>query len=88
LPSPAYGYCEAELLAEAAELFLPSGRQPQLGRRDVMAGPEHRAERPGYEVTPVVEVEVRDHDRIDPGPALLRAKSWEHARPAVEQDPS
>jgi hypothetical protein len=35
----------------------------------------------------VVEVEVRDHDGVDMGPAFLLAQAWQNARTAVQQDP-
>ena len=66
---------EAQLLAESSQLFLATGRQPQLGRRDFAARAEHRAERPRDQVSPVVEMEVRDHDRVDARPGLLLAQT-------------
>ena len=72
----------------AAQLFLAGGRKPQLGRVDVATRPEHRAEGPGHEVAPVVEVEMRDHDRLDVGPAFLFAQARQHSRSAVQEDAS
>src|SRR4051794_33434690 len=78
---------DAELLPELLELREPAGGQPELGLRQLAARSVHGAERPRDEVAPVVEVEVGDHDRIDPRPAVLLAKSRQNAWPAVEQEP-
>ena len=52
-------------------------------RREVEGPPD-----PRDEVAPVVEVEVRDRDRVDLGPLLRLAQPAEDARPAVEEDPA
>jgi hypothetical protein len=36
----------------------------------------------------VVEVKMRNHDRVDTRPAVLLAQPWQHAGPAVEEKPS
>ena len=67
-------------------LAAPVG-QPQLGRLHLMPRTEEAAERPRDDVAPVVEVEVRDHDRVDARPRLEPAQARQHSRPAVEQEP-
>ena len=79
---------EAEPLAERGEMVAAAGRQPQLGLRPVRAEPVHRAPDPRDEVAPVVEVEVRDHDRVDPRPRLGLAQARQDAGAAVEQQPA
>jgi len=70
-----------------AQSLGASGRQPELGPRDSLSGAEGRAEDPRDEVAPVVEMEVRDGDRVDPRPPVVdRAQAGEHTRPAVEQE--
>ena len=66
---------EPEPLAELLQHGVPAGVHPELGTLvDRDAGrPVHRAPHPGHEVAPVVEVKVRDRDRIDVRPALALA---------------
>ena len=45
--------------------------QPELGRLHLAAGAEQATEGPRHDVTPVVEVEVGDDDRIEARPRLL-----------------
>ena len=63
----------------------PGGTQSRA--RASRAGPEHQPPDPGHEIAPVVEVEVRDRDRVDLRPALLARAAGQHAGPAVEQQP-
>ena len=79
---------ETQLLAESSELVLSAGGEPQLRWGDLAAGAEHRPERPRDQISPVVEMKVRDHDRIDPGPGLLLSEAGEHSGPAVQEDPA
>ena len=80
--------CKAEPLAELARAAsLPPGGSQSCGGRQLAPRAEHRAEGPRHQVAPVVEVEVRDHDRVDVGPAFLLAQARENARTAVQQDP-
>ena len=44
-----------------------------------------RAPDPRDEIAPVVEMEVRDRDRVDLGPRRLLAEPTQYARPAVEE---
>jgi len=78
---------EAETLPERGEELRAAGLNPKLGllhravRREVEGAPD-----PGHEVAPVVEVPVRDRDRVDLGPEALLSETTEHARPAVQED--
>ena len=66
---------EAEPLAELLQHRLPAGVHPELGAlvdRDA-GGPVHGAPHPRHEVAPVVEVKVRDRDRVDVRPTLALA---------------
>ena len=72
---PVEHVAEAEPLAELLQHSLPAGVHPELGAlvdRDA-GGPVHRAPHPGHEVAPVIEVKVRDRDRIDVRPTLALA---------------
>src|SRR5207302_7604266 len=61
--------------------------QPELWRLLLPARAEEAAEGPRHEVAPVVEVEVRDDDRVESRPRLLPPQAGQHARAAVEQKP-
>src|SRR5207244_8325580 len=61
---------------------------PQLGPRPPAVEAEHRAPDPRDDVAPVVEVEVRDRDRVHLRPGLALAQPGEHAGPAVEEEPA
>ena len=79
---------EAEPLAELLQHVAPSGVNPELGAlldRDP-AGAVHRAPHPRDEVAPVVEVEVRDRDRIHVWPALPLAEARQDTRAAVDEE--
>ena len=73
---------EAEPRAELLELLDPARRHPDRRalRRVAAALQVHRAPHPRDEVAPVVEVEVRDHDRVDARPRVALAQPREHAR--------
>src|SRR5829696_7476304 len=60
----------AELSPEATEGLRAAGGDPQLRRRRSRRRPELEPPDPRHEVAPVVEVEVRDRDRVDLRPAL------------------
>ncbi len=72
---------------EPVQRLAAAVRQPQLGRLLLPARTEEAAEGPRHEVAPVVEVEVRDDDRVESGPRLLPPQAGQHARAAVEQKP-
>ena len=55
---------------------------------DVVAWPDHRTERPGHKISRIVEMDMRNHDRIDARPPFLFTEAWEHAGTAVQQDAS
>ena len=63
----------AEQAAELGQEPAAARRHVQLGIPDAGAGPVHRAPDPRHEIAPVVEVEVREGDRLDRGPALALA---------------
>ncbi len=67
------------------ERLAAAGREPQLGLL-ALAGAEHDAPHPGHEVAPVVEVEVRDDDGVEPRPPFGLPQAREHSGPAVEED--
>jgi methylmalonyl-CoA mutase C-terminal domain/subunit len=71
---------------QSLEHFGAAGRNPELRFLRVLAGAEHASPDPGNEVAPVVEVPVRDRDRVELGPGLPLAQTSEHARSAVQQD--
>src|SRR5438445_3396093 len=81
---------EAEPPAEGLQLLDAARRHPERRpRRRIPASLEiHRAPDPRHEISPVIEVKVRDHDRVDLRPAVPRAQPREHARTAVEQNGS
>ena len=62
----------------------PGGSQSST-RGACGAGPVEAAPDPRDQIAPVVEVEVRDRDRLDARPGLALAQLREHAGPAVEQ---
>ena len=82
---------EAELQAERDQPLAPAGLHEQLGPDVAVAVrrvlPEHRAPHPRDEVAPVVEMEVRDRDRVHVRPRLTLAQPGEDTGPAVEQKP-
>jgi hypothetical protein len=73
---------------EPVQRLAAAVREPQLGRLLFPAGAKEAAEGPRYEVAPVVEVEVRDDDRVEPRPRLEPPQAGQHARAAVEQEPA
>src|SRR5205809_2010943 len=75
-----------EARANPLEHFGAPRRDPERGSLRVLAGAEHASPDPGNEVAPVVEVPVRDRDRVELGPGLALAETSEHARSAVQQD--
>ncbi len=76
-----------EAPAEPRERFAPTRGQPQRGRVEVGCRAELQPPDPGDDVAPVVEVKVRDRDRVDDRPPLRRTQARQHSRPAVEQQP-
>src|SRR4029079_10056091 len=72
----------AQLLEEGAAAPV----DPELRPPGVVPAPVEADPYPRHESAPVVEVEMRDRDRVDGGPRLRLAESPEHARPAVEQE--
>jgi hypothetical protein len=71
-----------------AELLPASRRQPQLRLRQRLPGTEQTAPDPGDEVAPVVEVEMRDRDRLDRRPRFQLAQFREDAGAAIEEEPA
>src|SRR5205085_9374712 len=61
--------------------------EPELRPRPVAVEAEHRPPDPRDDVAPVVEVEVRDRDRVHLRPGLALAQAGEDAGPAVEEEP-
>src|SRR5919204_568476 len=53
----------------------PVRRKPELRPGAVAVEAEHRPPDPRDEVAPVVEVKVRDRDRVQPGPPLALAQA-------------
>jgi methylmalonyl-CoA mutase, C-terminal domain len=78
----------AEAAADRAQHLAALRRDPELRRLDALARPDRRPPDPRDEVAPVIEVPVRDRDRVEPRPRLALAELREHARAAVEQQPS
>src|SRR5919204_1471612 len=76
---------DPELVGELLQLALAARRQPELRLGNVAARAVQRSERPRNEIAPVVEVEVRDRDRVDARPAFLLSQARQDAGPAVEQ---
>ena len=74
--------------ADRAQELGALRRNPELRLPRVPAGAEGRAPDPRDEVAPVVEVPVRDGDRVQRGPGLPLAQLREHAGAAVQQQPS
>ena len=72
---------------ETVDHLAAAVRQPELGRIHVVAGAEQAAEGPRHEVAPVVEMEVRDDDRVQSWPRLEPPQPRQNARAAVEQEP-
>src|ERR671924_59131 len=72
------------------ELFTTAGRKPELRRLVLLAEAPHPPPDPWHEVAPVIEVEVRDRDRVHLRPAVHAeavSQSRENSGPAVEQEP-
>ena len=59
---------------EGRELLVSVGREPHLGLGPLAIGAVGAKPRPRDEVAPVVEMEVRDRDRIHPGLACSRRR--------------
>ena len=78
----------AEPHREIGELGPASGRCDQLRPLGNGTGPGQRAPHPRNEVAPVVEVEMRDRDRVHVRPFVPEPEPAEHAWTAVEQQPS
>src|SRR5262249_20342302 len=79
----------AQACAEVSDPLAALGRQPELGLLLVPPRPGEGAPHPGDEIAAVVEVPVRDDDRVDVGPAAVeRAQAGEHAGAAIEQEPA
>ena len=79
---------DPEAVGELVHERDPAGRQPQLRRRHEVAEAIDRAPDPRDDVTPVVEVEVRDRDRVEPRPSFPGPQLREDAGTAVEEKPS
>src|SRR5205085_8025753 len=77
----------AEGRLEPLEQLASVRRQPELRPRPVAVEAEHRAPDPRDDVAPVVEVEVRDRDRVHLRPRLALAQTGEDSGPAVEEEP-
>ncbi len=60
----------AELDSEARKRLAAARRKPQLGMGLVARRTELEPPHPGHDVSPVVEVEVREHDRVDVRPSF------------------
>src|SRR5439155_25049176 len=75
----------AQAGADRLEHLGAARRDPELGSLRRLAGSEHPAPDPGNEIAPVVEVPVRDRDRVELGPGLALPQAGEHPRPAVQQ---
>src|SRR5262249_50613957 len=79
----------AEPLAEAGQRLGRAGRSPELGPALPAPEPELAPPDPRDEVAPVVEVPVRDDDRVQAGPAVLaQPKLGEGAGAAVDEQPA
>src|SRR5207248_951070 len=72
-----------EPVGELVDEGHPTRREPQLRRRDEGAESVERAPDPRHDVARVVEVEVRNRDRVEPRPPLSRAQPREHAQAAA-----
>ena len=73
--------------AQLLETVDSSRRHPERRalRRVAPTLQVHRSPDPRNEIAPVVEVEVRDHDRVHARPAVAVAQACEHSRSAVQQ---
>jgi hypothetical protein len=78
---------EAQARAELLEVRPSAAIDPQLGLLVTVAAPVEAPPDPGHEVAPVVEVEVRDRDRVESGPCFPLAQPAKHAGAAIEQQP-
>ena len=65
---------------DGPELVAGAGRKPELRLRQRLAGTVEAAPHPGDEVAPVVEVQVRDRDRLDGRPGLSLTQTWRALR--------
>src|SRR5918994_6999576 len=74
-----------EPLAELAQERLAAGRDPELRSRLLACRTEPERPDPGDDVAPVVEVEVRQADRVDARPVLELSELREHPRAAVQE---
>ena len=63
----------------------PAGRDVELGAVRAGRRTQHVPPEPRDEVAAVVEVEVRDDDRVDRGQRLVAPQTGEHAGAAVEE---
>src|SRR2546423_8331123 len=70
---------------EALEDRAPARREPELRPRRVTVEAEHGSPDPRDEVAPVVEMEVRDRDRVDLWPRLPLPEPRQDAPPAVQK---
>jgi GAF domain-containing protein len=80
----------AEALAEVGEARRAASVHPELRLGHRRERREHRPPHPRDEIAPVVEVEVRDRNRVHLRPAVHAeavSQSRENPRPAVEQEP-
>ena len=78
---------EAESRAELLEIGAPTAVDPELGFLVVVTLPVEAPPDPRHEIAPVVEVEVRDRDRLEERPLLALAQPAEDAGSAVEEQP-
>src|ERR671918_301070 len=74
----------APVVREVGELAPAPGREPERALDPVLGRAEGVQPGPGHEVSPVVEVEVRDGDRARIDRQL--AETAQHARTAVEEE--
>ncbi len=70
---------------ELGQEVAPSGGTQSSGAASSLAGSELRSPDPRHDVAPMVEMPVRDRDRVDARPVLPLAQPREHAGPAIEQ---
>ena len=77
---------EPEARAELLEERAPAPVHPERRAHVVVAPPVEAAPDPRDEIAPVVEVKVRDRDRVDGRPRLAFAQPTEHAGAAVEEE--
>ena len=75
-----------EMRAEVPQLVPPVRADPELDARHIAAGAVLRAPHPRHDVAPVIEVEVRDRDRVDARPPLGFPQARKHAGATVEEE--